>query len=130
MTMQRYEHFLPIGIPNIWYIELNRYITKKSLTEITFDKGYFLHHENNKNLELCKLVNMLHNAALDISSLILMNDVILCKLVQHLLNLRQKFCCSCFVSRSAELTYCVTHSLSVISVVQSARRRLTNSFYR
>ena len=84
----------------------------------------------NQKLVLGKLIDVRHHTTLDVSCLALVDNVLLSKLVQHLLNLRQKFCCSCFVSRSAELTYCVTHSLSVISVVQSARRRLTNSFYR
>lgn len=79
---------------------------------------------------LGQLIDVIHHTALNVSCLILVNNVLFSKLIQHLLHFRQKFYGSCFVSCSAELTNRITHCLGVISVVQSARRRLTNSFYR
>lgn len=79
---------------------------------------------------LCQTINVELKARLDVGCFVLVDNVVLGKLVQHLLHLRQKFYSGCLVSSSAEFANSVTHSLSVVSVVQSASRRLTNSFYR
>ena len=73
---------------------------------------------------------MNHKAGLDVGSLVLVDCVALGELVEHLLHFGQEFDGSCLVGRGAELAHSVTHSFSVVSVVQSASSRLTDSLYR
>ena len=69
-------------------------------------------------------------ATLDVSGFVLVNDVVLCKFVEHLLHFGEKFCCNCLVRGGTEDTNSITRGLSVISVVESARCRLADTFYR
>jgi len=77
-----------------------------------------------------ELAHMEHDARLDVRSLVLVNDVRLSELIEHLLYFRKKFNCYSFVGSSAELANCVTHSLSVVTIVQATSGGLTNSFHR
>lgn len=70
---------------------------------------------------------MKHKARRDIGGLILVNDIRLCKLVQHLLYARQLLCGSGLVGRSAEFANSITHGLCVIFVMERTRLCLTDS---
>ena len=67
---------------------------------------------------------------LDVRCLVLVDDVALCELVEHLLHFRQHLCCFCLVCCSAEFAHCVTHCLCVVLVVKSLHFGLTDSFLR
>ena len=77
-----------------------------------------------------ELAHMEHDARLDVRSLVLVNDVRLSELVEHLLHFGKKFYSSSLVSRGAELTHCVTHRLGIVAIVQATSGGLTNSFHR
>ena len=61
---------------------------------------------------------------------VLVDDVVLGKLVEHLLHLGQEFNSSSLIGSSTELAHSVTHRLCIISVVQSTRCSLADSLYR
>ena len=65
-----------------------------------------------------------------VSCLVLVDDVNLSQLIQHLLYFREHACCLSLVGSSTKLTNRVTHCLSVVSVVESSLFLLTDSFYR
>ena len=73
---------------------------------------------------------MEHDARLDVRSLVLVDDVRLSELVEHLLHFGKKFYSSSLVSRGAELTHCVTHRLGIVAIVQATSGGLTNSLHR
>ena len=77
-----------------------------------------------------ELAHMEHDARLDVRSLVLVDDVRLCELVEHLLHFGEKFYGSCLVGRGAELAHGVTHRLSIVAIVQATSGGLTNSFHR
>ena len=79
---------------------------------------------------LFKCGNSLHALRFQIGSFILVNNGTLSQLIYLWNQLRQSFVCFFKIFRSSEISQSITHRFSVISVVQSARRRLTNSFYR
>jgi hypothetical protein len=79
---------------------------------------------------LSQFAHVNHEARLDVSGLVLVDDVRLSELIEHLLYFRKKFNCYSFVGSSAELANCVTHSLSVVTIVQATSGGLTNSLYR
>ncbi len=68
---------------------------------------------------LSQLGYIFHSARLEVSGFPPMDDVILCKFIQHLLHLWIHFKSYFLVFFCTELTQCVTHCLCVIAVVQS-----------
>ena len=69
---------------------------------------------------LSELSDVLSCARLEVCSLLPVDDVLLSKLVEHLLELWEH-CLSCFlVLLVAEVAEVVAHSLSVVAVVKSA----------
>ena len=77
-----------------------------------------------------ELAHMEHDARLDVRSLVLVNDVRLSELVEHLLHFGEKFYGSSLVGRGAELAHGVTHRLGIVAIVQATSGGLTNSLYR
>ena len=75
-----------------------------------------------------ELAHMEHDARLDVRSLVLVDDVRLSELVEHLLHFGEKFYGSCLVSRGAELAHGVTHRLSIVLIMQRSCLCLTYSF--
>ena len=64
---------------------------------------------------------------LQVSGLILVNNVALSQFVEHLLHLRQQSLSLSGVSHGTKLANGITHCLGVIAIVQAACGRLTNS---
>ena len=62
-----------------------------------------------------------------VCSFVLVDNVSLCQLVQHFLNRRIELYCLFLVRHCAQLANCITHSLCVVSVVQSLNLVLTDS---
>ena len=77
---------------------------------------------------LAEACNMLAEARLEVSRLVLMDDVGLCQLVKHFLDARIKLNCFVLVCHSAQFANSIAHGLCIISVVQSSRLCLTDSF--
>lgn len=77
-----------------------------------------------------KFVDMQHQAGLDICSFVLVDDIVLGQLIEHLLYFGKELISFGLISRSAELTHSVTCRLCVISVVQSACGSLADTLYR
>ena len=77
-----------------------------------------------------ELGHMAHDARLDVRSLVLVDDVRLSELVEHLLHFGEKLYGSCLVGRGAELAHGVTHRLSIVAIVQATSGGLTNSLHR
>lgn len=78
-------------------------------------------------LEFCDVCAELR---LQVSSLVLVDVVSLSELVQHFLNSRVHSLSFSLISGCAELTNCVTHSLSIVSVAQSSGFSLSDSLQR
>ena len=79
-------------------------------------------------LYLAEACNMLAEARLEVSRLVLVDDVGLCQLVKHFLDARIKLNCFVLVCHSAQFANSIAHGLCIISVVQSSRLCLTDSF--
>ena len=77
---------------------------------------------------LAEACNMLAEARLEVSRLVLVDDVGLCQLVEHFLDARIKLNCFVLVCHSAQFANSIAHGLCIISVVQSSRLCLTDSF--
>ena len=77
---------------------------------------------------LAEACNMLAEARLEVSRLVLMDDVGLCQLVKHFLDARIKLNCFVLVCHSAQFANSIAHGLCIIFVVQSSRLCLTDSF--
>lgn len=78
-------------------------------------------------LEFCDVCAELR---LQVCSLVLVDVVCLSELVQHLLNSGVHSLSFSLISGCAELTNCVTHGLSIVSVAQSSGFSLSDSLQR
>ena len=78
-------------------------------------------------IRLAELVDVEHEAGLDVGCLVLVDGVALSELVKHLLYLGEKFYGFSLVGGSTELANSVTHGLSVVTVVESLLLLLTDS---
>lgn len=76
-------------------------------------------------LSQCSYV--LAESRLQISCLVLVDNVSLCQLVQHLLYNRVELNSLFLIRHATQLAYSVTHSLCIISVVQGLNLVLTDS---
>ena len=101
----------------------NRYCEKVSEDEKKDDPGAaglrVIYNQKLKQI-LCELVYINCNTALKICSLVLVNNVILCKFVQHCCYLWKQCQCCCFVCCVAQRSDCVTGCLCIIAIMQSA----------
>lgn len=81
-------------------------------------------------LSLGKAVDVEHEAALDVRSLVLVNRIVLGELVEHLLYLGEHLYGSSLVGGSAELAYGITHGLCIVTVVETTSGSLADALYR
>jgi len=79
------------------------------------------------NLLRLQLVDLQSELRLQVGSLVLVDNVTLSQLVQHLLNNRVHLHCFFLIGHCTQLANSITHGLGVISVVQRSRLRLTDS---
>ena len=82
---------------------------------------------NKRILLLTQLLDVTSQLALQVSSLVLVDDVDLSQLVQSLLNAGVQFDSCSLICSGAQLANSITHGLSVISVVESSLLLLTDS---
>ena len=82
---------------------------------------------NKRILLLAQLLDVTSQLALQVSSLVLVDDVNLSQLVQSLLNAGVQFDCCSLICCGAQLANSITHGLCVISVVESSLLLLTDS---
>lgn len=80
-----------------------------------------------RSFALGEAVHVKLQAGLDVCSLVLVNVVALCKFVKHLLYFGQEFASLTNLCSGTQLTHCIAHRLGIISVVEAAACRLTNS---
>ena len=78
--------------------------------------------------ELAQLFDVKAEARLQVCSLVFVDDVHLCELVQHLLNSGVHLHSLFLVCCSAQLANSVAHRLCIISVMQVSHFVLTDSF--
>ena len=78
---------------------------------------------------LSQLVDVKSEARLEVSGLVLVDNVGLSQLVQHLLYLRIQSDSLFLVGHSAELAHCVTHRLCVIVIVKRPFLLLADSLH-
>ena len=76
---------------------------------------------------LAELLDVECQLGLQVGSLVLVNDVDLCELVERLLNAGVHLCCDGLVGRGTKLAHCITHGLGVIAVVESSLLLLTDA---
>ena len=79
--------------------------------------------------KLGQLCDVLSKTRLQVSSLVLMNNVDLSQLVQKLLYCRIELCSLLLVSHVAQLANGIAHSLCIVLVMQSLLLVLTDSLY-
>ena len=78
--------------------------------------------------DLRHLVDLAREARLQVSGLVLVDDVGLCQLIQHLLHAGVKLRSLVLVGHSTQLAYGITHGLGVILVVKLLLLVLADSF--
>lgn len=78
---------------------------------------------------LSEAVDVEHEAALDVRCLILVDGVVLCKFVEHLLHLGEEGNCLSLVGGSAKFANSVAHRLGIVTVVETAGSGLADALH-
>ena len=76
---------------------------------------------------LAELLDVLHQFALQVGSLVLVNDIGLCQFIKGFLNTGIHLNCNGLIGRSTKLAHRITHGLCVVSVVESSLLLLTDA---
>ena len=76
---------------------------------------------------LAQTSDLLSELTLEVSSLVLVDDVLPSKAVKHRAQLRQSCASFCSIRQRTEATHSITSRLGVVAIVQATRIRLTNS---
>lgn len=79
------------------------------------------------NMELLEFVHVNLKATLEVRSLVLVDHVFLCKLIEHAHYSREESACFLLACQSTQFTHCVTGSLEIILVTQSFSVVRTNA---